>query len=150
MLRAYPLPALWFLKKNPDGDSFHELTAAMKKNKEIEKDPPMTTDNHVPQKMNQTLSSPQNYEAHMFVCTNSPEKEGKCGHKGGHELRMKLRELVLQQDAWKDRVRVNAAGCLGACEKGITVVIYPQAQWYYLQTTEDVQSLFQELKKLVD
>ncbi len=110
----------------------------------------MTADSRSPQKIDQAQSSQQNYEAHMFVCTNSPDKEGKCGHKGGHELRMKLRELVLQQDAWKDRVRVNASGCLGACEKGITVVIYPQAQWYYLQTTEDVQSLFQELKKLVD
>lgn len=68
------------------------------------------------------------FKAHLFVCTNSPDKEGKCGHKNSELLRRQVKELASKQ-AWAKDVRINSAGCLGFCEHGIAAVLYPQNEW---------------------
>ena len=67
------------------------------------------------------------YKTHLFVCTNSHDKEGKCGSKGSENLRKFLKESC-KQEFGKD-VRVNSSGCLGYCEHGIAAVVYPQGEW---------------------
>lgn len=68
------------------------------------------------------------YKAHLFICTNQPQNPEKCGSKQAEDLRRRLKERA-QQEFGKD-VRINAAGCLGACEDGIACVLYPQGQWF--------------------
>ncbi|MEE9449839.1 MAG: (2Fe-2S) ferredoxin domain-containing protein, partial [Ignavibacteriaceae bacterium] len=41
-------------------------------------------------------------------------------------------------------VRANAAGCLDACEHGVTVVIYPEQIWYGGVTEDDVEEIIQK------
>ena len=86
-------------------------------------------------------------ECHLFICTNSPDREGKCGHKGSEQLRQKVKEQLLTE-ANEKKVRVNAAGCLGHCEDGITAVIYPQAEWMLnlKNTDEDVAKIVAAIK----
>ena len=86
------------------------------------------------------------FEKHIFVCENvKPEghPRGCCSEKGSVEVRQKfksrLRELGLNAT-----VRANSAGCLDACEFGITVVIYPEQTWYGGVTLEDVEEIIQE------
>ena len=86
------------------------------------------------------------FEKHIFVCENvRPEghPRGCCSEKGSVEVRQKfksrLRELGLNAT-----VRANSAGCLDACEFGITVVIYPEQTWYGGVTLEDVEEIIQE------
>lgn len=84
------------------------------------------------------------YKAHLFVCTNAPDKEGKCGHKNSENMRRSLKERCAKEFG-KD-VRVNMSGCLGFCEKGIAAVIYPQEQWFFNLTTQDEDLLFNAVK----
>jgi (2Fe-2S) ferredoxin len=42
------------------------------------------------------------------------------------------------------QVRANAAGCLDACEHGITVLVYPEQIWYGGVTENDVDEIIQK------
>ena len=67
------------------------------------------------------------YKTHLFICTNSPDKEGKCGSTGSENMRRDLKEQC--KNEFGKEVRVNASGCLGYCEHGIAAVIYPEGDW---------------------
>ena len=41
-------------------------------------------------------------------------------------------------------VRVNSAGCLDACEYGISIVIYPEAIWYGNVSEKDIEKIIDE------
>ena len=85
------------------------------------------------------------FEKHIFVCENKrPEghPKGCCFEKSSPEIReifkSRLKELGLNAD-----VRANAAGCLDACEFGVTVVVYPEQIWYGGVKKEDVEEIIQ-------
>lgn len=85
------------------------------------------------------------YERHIFVCENvRPEghPRGCCAAKGGAEVRARLKRLIHSQGL-QDRVRANQSGCLDQCERGITVVIYPEGVWYGGVTVDDVDEIFE-------
>ncbi|MBI3184826.1 MAG: (2Fe-2S) ferredoxin domain-containing protein [Myxococcales bacterium] len=89
---------------------------------------------------------PPPYERHVFVCTNRrPEghQKGCCASKGSEEVRDLLKAEVGRRGL-SGRVRVNAAGCLDACERGVSVVVYPEAVWYGGVTSADVAELVDE------
>lgn len=91
------------------------------------------------------MADSEGYKAHLFICTNSPEKSGKCGGKGAEDLRKDLKERC--KNAFGKEVRVNSAGCLGYCERGIAAVIYPQEKWYFDLTKHDADFLFGKVCK---
>ena len=83
------------------------------------------------------------FERHVFVCTNlRPEADPKgcCAAKGSEAIRRAFKQRI---DALglKGRVRANAAGCLDACEHGVTVVVYPEGVWYGAVTLADVDEI---------
>jgi len=85
------------------------------------------------------------YERHVFVCENRRDPanpKGCCASKGGTEIRERLKKMAFEAGL-KGRVRVNMAGCLGECARGVTVVVYPEATWYAHVTPGDVDELFQ-------
>ena len=41
-------------------------------------------------------------------------------------------------------VRINIAGCLGRCELGPTVVVYPDGVWYTYVDKEDLDEIIDE------
>ncbi|MBI3543623.1 MAG: (2Fe-2S) ferredoxin domain-containing protein [Deltaproteobacteria bacterium] len=91
------------------------------------------------------------YEAHLFICTNRREKGECCASKGSAELRDKLKALVKSaHPEWKGRVRVNASGCLGHCEQGITAVLYPEGKWLTGLQATDLAVLEKELSRALD
>ena len=85
------------------------------------------------------------YKTHLFVCTNSPEREGKCGHKGSEELRQAIKEKC--RTAFGKEVRVSSSGCLGFCERGIAAVVYPKTDWHLDLKKDAVDVLFQAVAK---
>jgi len=40
-------------------------------------------------------------------------------------------------------VRVNKAGCLDQCARGVTCVVYPEAVWYGGVTLDDVDEIIE-------
>jgi (2Fe-2S) ferredoxin len=86
------------------------------------------------------------YAHHVFVCENRRSEDdprGCCAAKGGVELRSALK-LAAKRAGLKGRVRVNAAGCLDQCERGATVVVYPEAVWYGHVTLDDGEEIVRE------
>lgn len=86
------------------------------------------------------------FNKHIFVCENQrPEghPKGCCADKMSIEVRAlfkkRLKDLGLSTE-----VRANAAGCLDACEYGVTVVVYPEQVWYGKVTVEDVEEIIKE------
>ena len=85
-------------------------------------------------------------ERHVFVCENErpPESpKGCCAVKGASKVRMALKKLAFDAGL-RGRVRINKAGCLDQCERGVTVVVYPEAVWYGGVTVDDVEEIFRE------
>jgi (2Fe-2S) ferredoxin len=86
------------------------------------------------------------FERHVFVCTNRRPAEspkGCCASKDAEKVLSRLKQLGFEAGL-KGRVRVNAAGCLDQCERGVTLVVYPEAVWYGDVTPEDADELFRE------
>jgi len=86
------------------------------------------------------------FEKHIFVCENKrPEghPKGCCADKNSLEIRSlfkkRLKELGLSA-----QIRANTAGCLDACEHGVTVVVYPEQVWYGRVTIDDVEEIIQQ------
>ena len=86
------------------------------------------------------------FNKHIFVCENVRPKDhprGCCSEKGSRELRQILKKR-LKELGLNTQVRANAAGCLDACEFGITVVVYPEQVWYGGVTENDVDEIIQK------
>ena len=84
------------------------------------------------------------YKTHVFVCTNAPGKEGKCGSKNSDNLRTKIKELCHEKYG-KGSLRVSSSGCLGFCEKGIASVIYPEGKWLFNLTEQSETQLMEAI-----
>jgi len=51
-----------------------------------------------------------------------------------------LKELGLNT-----QIRANSAGCLDACEHGVTIVIYPEQAWYGFVSKMMLKKLFKNI-----
>jgi (2Fe-2S) ferredoxin len=83
---------------------------------------------------------------HIFICCNQREpghSRGCCDPDGNEALKARFKSEV-ERRGLKPLVRANSAGCLDQCERGPTVVIYPQAIWYGGVTVEDVPRIVEE------
>lgn len=83
------------------------------------------------------------FQRHVFVCINErPEDnpKGCCLRKGSSEVRDKLKE-ELKKRKLLHIVRANNAGCLDACEYGVSMVIYPDGIWYGGVKKEDIEEI---------
>lgn len=82
------------------------------------------------------------YKKHVFICTNQKPEGKKCCGGNGTELvnafRDRLKELDLNLE-----IRAQASGCLDACGKGPTLVVYPEGTYYGKVTPEDVEEIIQ-------
>ncbi|MGB4466996.1 MAG: (2Fe-2S) ferredoxin domain-containing protein [Azovibrio sp.] len=84
------------------------------------------------------------FKHHVFFCCNQrPEAEPCCHARGGTELfqyaKNRARELGLDAAG----VRINKAGCLGRCDEGPVLVVYPEASWYTCIDASDVEEILQ-------
>lgn len=89
---------------------------------------------------------PPPFVKHVFVCTNLREPtnpKGSCAAKGSEELPL-LFKRALEGHAIKDQIRINKSGCLDACERGCSVVVYPDGVWYGGVKKEDVKQIVEE------
>jgi len=85
-----------------------------------------------------------NFKHHVFICQNQrPEGHplGCCLSKGSDKIlnymKARVKELGLKS------IRINKAGCLGACKHGPTVVVYPQGDWYTVQSVQEAEKIIQ-------
>lgn len=85
------------------------------------------------------------YKYHVFFCVNQrAEGESCCNNLGGQKMRdyakQKIKQLGMHGES---QVRVNMAGCLGRCEQGPVMVVYPQETWYTFIDEEDIDEIIE-------
>ena len=78
------------------------------------------------------------YRRQIFVCTNDAKGEkASCGDHKGEEVFRNLREIAKTRKL-HPMVRVAQAKCLGQCNLGVYIMIYPENIWFNHVTLEDV------------
>lgn len=83
---------------------------------------------------------------HIFVCTSSRingQQKGYCHTKESVDLVMSFTEEI-EDRGLGGEVFVSNTGCLGLCEKGPIVIIYPDNVWYGGVSDEDVERIMDE------
>lgn len=86
------------------------------------------------------------YKAHLFICTNQRDGTRECcASKGSADLLDEVKKAASAK--YGKEVRVNKAGCLDHCEKGIAAVMYPQNQWFLDLKKTDAPTLLAALDK---
>jgi (2Fe-2S) ferredoxin len=86
------------------------------------------------------------YQKHVFICENlrdDSDSRGSCGRKGSPDIRNKLKEEI-DRLGLKSKIRINKAGCLGTCNQGISMVIYPEGIWYGKVTEADIPEIIEK------
>jgi (2Fe-2S) ferredoxin len=90
------------------------------------------------------------YKCHLFVCTNSRSGEQKsCGDEGTPDLKAAIKAEIKNR-GWKGIVRVSASGCLGVCESGPNIMIYPQKTWFSDVSSDNLPEIIQTVEEIVE
>lgn len=92
------------------------------------------------------------FTAHLFVCTNDRgpgAKRESCGPKCGAQLRDAVKAACRERNFPAGSVRINGAGCLDQCEKGIAAVLYPEGSWFLGLKEGDVNMLVDAVAETV-
>lgn len=81
------------------------------------------------------------FRRHIFVCTQAkPEGVTSCPRNGAFGLLQVLERELLAQGL-DDEVQVTTCGCLGLCDDGPIMIVYPEATWYRRVRTVDVREI---------
>jgi (2Fe-2S) ferredoxin len=89
------------------------------------------------------------FDSHVFVCTNDRGGRAKsCADGNSQQTRARLKAEINKRDL-KGRVRVSQCGCMGLCDKGPNVMIYPQKSWFPAATSEDAKDIIDRLETML-
>ena len=82
------------------------------------------------------------YDIHIFVCTNQRTGSEKlsCGEAHGLDLVAEFKKQ-LKDTKSNLKTRANKSGCLGICDFGPTVAIYPEGTFYVGVEKADVKEI---------
>lgn len=85
------------------------------------------------------------YTKHLFICTNQkPAGKVCCANTGGDAffdyLKAQLRQRGLHGPG---KFRVSKSGCLGRCESGPCLAIYPDGIWYTYTSFADMDEIIE-------
>ncbi|NLK58599.1 MAG: NADH-quinone oxidoreductase subunit NuoF [Tissierellia bacterium] len=75
-------------------------------------------------------------EYHLLVCAGAG-----CDSSGGKVLREQLAKEIAAREL-DDKVKLVKTGCLGLCQAGPIVLVYPEGVFYALVQKEDITELF--------
>jgi (2Fe-2S) ferredoxin len=87
------------------------------------------------------------YHKHVFFCVNQRAAgEDCCNNHNAQAARDYVKDKVkmLGISTEKNTIRVNSAGCLGRCDLGPVLVVYPEAVWYTYIDQADLDEIIEE------
>jgi len=88
-------------------------------------------------------TNPSFYRYHVFFCRNRRDNDEVCCEASGAEAmwahaKQRIKDLGL---AGPGGIRINKSGCLGRCEEGPALVIYPGGVWYSYIDEDDIDEI---------
>ncbi|MBS1647917.1 MAG: (2Fe-2S) ferredoxin domain-containing protein [Bacteroidetes bacterium] len=88
--------------------------------------------------------NPLVFDIHVFVCTNqrSGTEKKSCGEQHGLDLTAAFKKAIKDKKLTKS-IRAQRAGCLGICDFGPTVALYPEGVFYVNVQLSDVEEIVQ-------
>ncbi|HLO96424.1 MAG TPA: (2Fe-2S) ferredoxin domain-containing protein [Burkholderiaceae bacterium] len=92
--------------------------------------------------MTDTADLPQVFRIHAFACMQarpSGHPRGSCAERGAKALVERL-QMRVDRERLAD-VAVTATGCMGFCQAGPLMVVYPQGLWYAPRTEADIDEI---------
>ena len=83
------------------------------------------------------------FKHHVFFCCNQRQPGGSCcnDHKASEPQTYAKERTAALGLKGKGSVRVNKAGCLGRCDDGPVIVVYPDNVWYTYIDKEDIDEI---------
>ena len=87
------------------------------------------------------------YHKHVFFCVNQRAAgEDCCNNHNAQAARDYVKDKVkmLGISTEKNTIRINSAGCLGRCDLGPVLVVYPEAVWYTYIDQQDLDEIIEE------
>lgn len=86
------------------------------------------------------------FKKHVFICTNHKSDGRKSCHEGNpKEICSYLKERLKSLDAYGEgKIRVSSSGCLGRCEVGPNLLVYPEGLWVHYDSKEDIERFLQD------
>ncbi|WP_020675100.1 (2Fe-2S) ferredoxin domain-containing protein [Geopsychrobacter electrodiphilus] len=89
------------------------------------------------------------FRCHIFVCVNDRQGARKsCADGRGAEIRQILKDRFQKMDLPPDSIRVSQSLCMGLCNEGPNLMIYPQGIWYSAVKLEDIDTIVKEVEAL--
>ena len=91
------------------------------------------------------------FRCHIFVCVNDRQGARKsCADGQGAEIRQILKDRFQQMALPPNAVRVSQSLCMGLCNDGPNLMIYPQGIWYSGVRIEDIDSIVSRVEALLE
>ena len=85
-------------------------------------------------------------EKHIFVCLHSrpaDNPKGSCAAKGNQAIADAFASELGDRKLWS-RFKLNTSSCLGTCETGPSVLIYPEGIMYQKVKESDVATIIEQ------
>lgn len=90
------------------------------------------------------------YKCHIFVCVNDRGGTRKsCADGNSKEIAVRLKEAAKARNFPPGEVRVSQSLCLGLCESGPNIVLYPQRIWFRAVTMDDIGRILDTVEKVL-
>lgn len=81
------------------------------------------------------------FSFHLFICTQQkPEGAPSCSAAGSSQI-LKALDRELQAQGLAGSAQVTTCGCLGLCDEGPMLLVYPGGTWYRLVKPADVPEI---------
>lgn len=83
------------------------------------------------------------FRYHVFACTQEkPDGKPCCSGSGSQKILDALNQELTSSPLFDD-VQVSSCGCLGLCDGGPVMIVYPEGTWYTKLTAADVKEIVQ-------
>jgi (2Fe-2S) ferredoxin/ubiquinone/menaquinone biosynthesis C-methylase UbiE len=81
------------------------------------------------------------FRHHVFVCTQEKAEGVPCCSAAGSFRVLDALHGELGRQGLADDVQVSSCGCLGICDSGPVMIVYPEGTWYTKLTPNDVPEI---------
>jgi len=81
------------------------------------------------------------FRHHVFVCTQEKAEGVPCCSAAGSGRVLNALHGELSAKGLADDVQVSSCGCLGVCDSGPVMIVYPEGVWYTRLTAGDVPEI---------